>query len=75
MRFFSAVGEDARADAIRRRLEVSGVKPCLSPERGANTASYLALMDGDNDLHAAVADMDVLERIPCPPEECLSRAR
>ena len=35
----------------------------------SNTASYLALLDSNGDLHTAIADMDVLHRIRIPSEE------
>ena len=47
VRLFSAVGEDMRAETIKERLEYNGVSPSLSIHQEANTASYLALMDGE----------------------------
>jgi len=36
---------------------------------GSNTATYLAVLEEDGDLHTAIADMDVLTQIQVPDEE------
>jgi hypothetical protein len=36
---------------------------------GSNTATYLALLEEDGDLHTAITDMDVLTQIQVPDEE------
>ena len=35
----------------------------------SNTATYLAVLNENGDLHTAIADMGVLEQIPVPDEE------
>jgi pseudouridine-5'-phosphate glycosidase/pseudouridine kinase len=39
--------------------------------KGGSTATYLALLDGDSDLHAAIADMNLLTQIPSPSASSL----
>jgi pseudouridine kinase len=41
----------------------------------ANTATYLAVLDGSGDLHTAVADMAVLSQIRPPPVEAIRAAK
>ncbi|GMH67085.1 hypothetical protein TL16_g05401 [Triparma laevis f. inornata] len=72
--FFSAAGNDTRGASIKTRLESRGVKTHLKLLPYANTASYLAVMDSQNDLHTAIADMAVLSHIPTPPIESLRHA-
>ncbi|GMH70552.1 hypothetical protein TrST_g14041 [Triparma strigata] len=72
--FFSAAGLDSRGESIKARLESRGVKTNLEFVEDHNTASYLAVMDEKNDLHTAIADMSVLERIPMPPISSLRHA-
>jgi pseudouridine-5'-phosphate glycosidase/sugar/nucleoside kinase (ribokinase family) len=72
---YSAVGDDSRGLAILRRLrEDCGVLATADSVRvvpGANTASYMAVLQRDGDLHVACADMDVLALASAPPREVL----
>jgi len=77
--FFTAIGNDARGKAmLSQLLEECNVNVCMgrstekeniltySTIEGSNTASYLAVLDHEGDLHTAVADMEVLSHIPVP---------
>jgi sugar/nucleoside kinase (ribokinase family) len=72
--FFSAAGPDSRGESIKARLESRGIKANIDFVEDKNTASYLAVMDEKNDLHTAIADMDVLDKIPTPPISSLRHA-
>ena len=68
---FSAVGNDSRGRALVDRLTsacgIGGADQSVSMVDDASTATYLALLDDQGDLHAACADMEVLSEIaPIP---------
>lgn len=74
---FSAVGNDSRGAAMIQRLETEcGVQAqdTIDAIEGANTATYVAVLDGSGDLHTACADMAVLQRICAPPPQVLMAA-
>ena len=72
---YSAVGNDSRGRALITQLEQDcGVVNGIQKVEHANTATYLAVLDGSGDLHAAVADMDVLSRIRPLPMDALLEA-
>jgi len=70
---FTAVGEDSRGSALIQRMQeeygISGGRQRVEIVRDSNTATYLAVLNSDGDLHTAIADMGVLEKIPVPSEE------
>ena len=71
--FYSSVGDDTRGIALLERInDIMGTQSNICIIEGANTATYLALLDSDGDLHTAVADMKVLSDIPIPSEAALS---
>lgn len=76
---FTAVGQDSRGSALMQRMEQEydirrGRRQRVEVVPDSNTATYLAVLNSDGDLHTAIADMEVLEKIPIPDEECLSKA-
>jgi pseudouridine-5'-phosphate glycosidase/sugar/nucleoside kinase (ribokinase family) len=72
---YSAVGNDSRGLALLGRLETDcGVAMCRDTIKvfdSSTTATYLAVLDGDGDMHVACADMAIHERIPTPPDDVL----
>jgi Uncharacterized enzyme involved in pigment biosynthesis len=75
---FSAVGEDSRGSSLLCRMEdeynIGRERQHMEVVKGANTATYLAVLNSDGDLHTAIADMAVLSKIKIPDEETLSHA-
>lgn len=75
---FSAVGEDSRGSSVLCRMEdeynIGRERQHMEVVKGANTATYLAVLNSDGDLHTAIADMAVLSKIKIPDEETLSHA-
>ena len=75
---FTAVGDDSRGRALRQRMEdeydIPQDRQHIKVVPESNTATYLAILDHEGDLHAAIADMDVLKQIPLPDESLLSSA-
>jgi sugar/nucleoside kinase (ribokinase family) len=72
----SAVGNDSRGRALKSQLEHDwGVMDGVAVVEDANTATYLALLDGSGDLHTAVADMAVLSQIRPPPVNVIREAK
>jgi pseudouridine kinase len=73
----SAVGNDSRGRAMLERLQrdcgvrVEGSVRVLDR---ANTASYVAVMKDDGDLHVACADMEVLAQVAAPSLDVLRNA-
>jgi pseudouridine-5'-phosphate glycosidase/pseudouridine kinase len=76
--FYSSVGNDARGLALLSRLvEDCGVQAPRSTVQvvdDANTATYLAVMNGKGDLHTACADMTVLDYIQSPSMDVIQDA-
>ena len=72
---YSAVGRDARGLAILDRLEseygVPAARETVRVVDRGRTATYLAVLDGEGDMHVACADMEILQRIPTPPDDVL----
>ncbi len=70
---YSAVGGDSRGAALRQRMacdyDISTDRQCINVVDDCNTATYLALLGSDGDLHTAIADMSVLSHIPIPDEK------
>ena len=70
---FSAVGNDSRGNALIKRMKedygISTSRQTVNVVNDFNTATYLAVLQSDGDLHTAIADMAVLEKIPIPQEE------
>ena len=70
---FTAVGKDARGRSLIQRMEreydINKERQCVEIVSESNTATYLAVLESDGDLHTAIADMGVLENIPVPTEE------
>ena len=70
---FSAVGEDSRGLSLMERMAnecgISRDRQYIEVVSGSNTATYLAVLEEDGDLHTAIADMDVLTQIKVPDEE------
>jgi pseudouridine-5'-phosphate glycosidase len=70
---FSAVGDDSRGLSLMERMAneygFDIDRQHIEVVRGSNTATYLAVLEEDGDLHTAIADMDVLAKIKIPDEE------
>lgn len=75
---YSAVGKDSRGLSLLDRLsEDCGVPSAHQTVRvvdGANTASYIAVLNEHGDLHTACADMSVFDEIGVPPQDVLEKA-
>lgn len=75
---YSAVGNDSRGRALLDRLKkdcgVDMPENTISVIDGCHTATYVAVLDHEGDLHVACADMDVHGRIEPPPESVLKDA-
>lgn len=76
---YSAVGADHRGTALLNELTECGViyEPGLSVTvvNNASTSTFLAMLDTHGDLHAAIADMTILQQIPVPSIKVLDKAR
>jgi len=74
---FSVVGSDSRGQTLIEGLqEDCGVNADnVKIVEGAHTATYVAILDEEGDLHTACADMSVLSGILPPPDEVLKQAR
>ena len=76
---FTAVGDDSRGKALRQRMEdqydIPPNRQFIKVVPHVNTATYLATLDSDGDLHNAIADMDILTQIPLPNDEILSNTK
>ena len=76
---YSAVGDDSRGRTLLRTLRdechIRADETTIRTVEGANTATYVAVLDPSGDLHTACADMSVLKKIEPPPAEVLRSAR
>jgi pseudouridine-5'-phosphate glycosidase/pseudouridine kinase len=75
---YSAVGDDARGQALKQRQEDYGIQDSnltICTVESFNTATFLAVLEGaTSDLHTACADMAVMSEIQVPPREVLEQA-
>jgi len=75
---YSAVGDDPIGRGLVSRLRdeygVVGVESTVHTILDARTAAYIAVLDGTGDLSVAVADMEVLSKIPVPDHRVLEAA-
>ncbi|CAM9939340.1 unnamed protein product, partial [Phaeothamnion confervicola] len=64
----SVVGDDAAGAALLRHTAGVGVgvRGTVEVVEGATTATYVAFLDGAGELHAAVADTRVMQRLGPP---------
>ncbi|EDQ02244.1 Sugar kinase, ribokinase family protein [Shewanella benthica KT99] len=78
-RLISAIGKDTYGQMIMNQCQQAGIdmKGCLQLN-DANTSTYLSVLDGDGDMHVAINDMAILERLSVEvlkeKEELLRRA-
>ena len=70
---YSAVGDDARGKGLLDRLVATGCQNASVTLPGTSTATYLAVLNHDYDLHVAIADTDVLSEIPLPPRHVFAQ--
>lgn len=74
----SAVGDDARGEAVVRRLEedcgVGNASNTVQKVQGATTPTYLAVLNRNGDLHVACADTKVLTKAVPPESKLLMNA-
>jgi len=65
--FFSAIGNDSRGHAMLQRLQrdcgVQVSEETVKVSKDKNTATYVAVLQADGDMHVACADMDIFEEI------------
>ncbi|QDF74661.1 MULTISPECIES: PfkB family carbohydrate kinase [Shewanella] len=63
-RLMTAVGKDAYGQQIVEHCQRAGIdmKPSLQLSDGV-TSTYLSVLDGDSDMHVAINDMAILERL------------
>lgn len=76
---YSAVGNDIRGKSMLTRLEEEcnvqfAVGSSVNIVEGENTASYVAILDEDGDLHTACAEKKVLDYMAVPSSEVLQEA-
>ena len=72
---YSAVGNDSRGRTLKSQLQDDcGVVDGVEMVEHANTATYLAVLDGAGEMHTAIADMAVLSQIHPPPFDKLRDA-
>ena len=76
---YSAVGNDIRGKSMLTRLEEEcnvqfAVGSTVNVVEGENTASYVAILDEDGDLHTACAEKKVLDYMAVPSSEVLQEA-
>ncbi|MBW8184305.1 PfkB family carbohydrate kinase [Shewanella nanhaiensis] len=78
-RLLSAVGKDTYGQAIIDQCQQAGIdmQACLQL-KDASTSTYLSVLDGDSDMHVAINDMAILDRLSVEllkvQEEMLRRA-
>lgn len=64
VRLLTALGEDSAAMLVRAACARAGIDvTSIAVPHGARTAAYNALLDGDGELVAAIADMSVLDQL------------
>lgn len=72
---YSVVGNDSRGMAMLERLEtecgINSAKRTVKVIDRASTATYLAVLDGEGDMHVACADMSIHNLVPAPPDDVL----
>ena len=75
---FSAVGSDSRGYSVLQRLKdpcgVVGVDSTISVSKDHSTATYLAVLESDGELHTACADVSILSQIQVPDEKAIKDA-
>lgn len=63
-RLISAIGKDTYGQDILRQCRQANIDMQATLQLSdANTSTYLSVLDGDNDMHVAIADMAILERL------------
>jgi len=70
---YTAVGHDSRGKALVRRMQqeydIHPSRQRIEVVPNSNTPTYLAVLDSSGDLHTAIADTKILEKIPVPDEK------
>lgn len=63
-RLISAIGKDTYGQLILQHCRQAGIdsQACLELS-DANTSTYLSVLDGNGDMHVAIADMAIIERL------------
>ncbi len=63
-RLISAIGKDTYGQMILQHNRQAGIdsQACLELN-DANTSTYLSVLDGNGDMHVAIADMAIIERL------------
>jgi pseudouridine kinase len=63
-RLISAIGKDTYGQLILQQCRQAGIdsQACLELS-DANTSTYLSVLDGNGDMHVAIADMAIIERL------------
>lgn len=70
--FYTVLGCDAEAQALRRELEAEPFATLYAPELPGATASYLALHDDTGEMSLAISDMRLYDNLR--PADFLARA-
>jgi pseudouridine kinase len=60
---FSVVGQDEFGDRILRELRAAGIDASMTLLSGRPTGTYVALLDHDGDMTAALSAMDAMEEL------------
>lgn len=75
---YSAVGNDTRGSSMLRRLQddcgIFSLEHTVQTIPHSNTATYVAILNEQRDLHTACADMEVFNHIESPPGAVLNQA-
>lgn len=63
-RLISAIGKDTYGQMIMQQSQMAGVDMKATLQLSdASTSTYLSVLDGDGDMHVAINDMAILERL------------
>jgi pseudouridine kinase len=69
---FTVVGQDEFGDRILRELRAAGIDTAMTLLSGKATGTYVALLDHDGDMTAALSAMDAIEELT--PQRISARA-
>ncbi len=74
---YTAIGDDSRGKGLRQRMgdyDIPKERQFVKMIPNSNTATYLAILDNNGNLHNAIADMEILKEIPLPEERIIKEA-
>jgi pseudouridine-5'-phosphate glycosidase/sugar/nucleoside kinase (ribokinase family) len=74
---YSTIGNDSRGKGLRQRLGDCGIislDATIATIENQRSATYVAILNENGDLHTACADMDVFNFIASPPSDVIANA-